>query len=210
MQPAPDSLRDLGPQHLDSTGTYATVLEGLLIQSPGPAPDFVDSGALHKPHVAWSTESAGVRPRSRTYAFASDPPIVSPEVWLGHVAAARMRPERRAVASELATFADRDTGRNVRPAVKTIAARIGRARENVNRHIRNLVTESWLLATGKAPRGVLIYALALPESVTQPVKKKTDRAGKPGPSRDRRTVGRQARGLTARAGEEVSEIHGGG
>lgn len=100
----------------------------------------------------------------RMYEYA-DPQVlepVSPGEWLVTAKRRRRRTEWHPVARHLAAHADRDTGRNVRCSVKRMADHLGKSRENCNRHVRRLSTEGWLRMTGKAQRGVIVYALAIP------------------------------------------------
>jgi len=147
---------------------FTRVLAGKVVQSEAGPPSFVDEAWLRTPDLAWC--QCYWEASRRAYDF-TDPPPIDPAEWLAELASHKMRPERRAVARELATYADHGTGRNVRPSMTTLAARLGGSRARVNTHVRRLHTAGWLAVTAKAPRGVIIYALSLPESGTQPVKR---------------------------------------
>jgi hypothetical protein len=159
----PRYLDELTDEHVGSSGNYSEALSDLVIQSEGPPPAWVDPSWVRRADILWRARPWPIHRPRRLYVYA-DPEPIEPEVWAQHIKAARMRPERRAVALALAIYADHGTGRNVRPAVETLAKGIGRGRSNVNRHIRGLLRDDWLTVTGKAARGVIVYALTLPKA----------------------------------------------
>jgi hypothetical protein len=76
---------------------------------------------------------------------------------------ADLPPMRKLVAVAVALHGDFATGENVRPSMTTVAGYAGlKSRVTANRHVRALVSTGWLTATGKAPKGVVVYSLTLP------------------------------------------------
>lgn len=138
------------------------------MQSAEKPPPFVDPSWVREPDVIWRwIEHTGVRGRVRIWRFV-DPdqlPAVDPEEWMKLVERESMHPERRKVAHVMATFADHATGGNVRPAMATVGQLLGKERARVNAHVKKLEHGGWLAATGKARKGVIVYALTVPAEV---------------------------------------------
>ena len=97
------------------------------------------------------------------YADTCSIPDVSPGEWFLAARRRRARSEEHPIARYLAGHADRHTGKNVRCSVQRMAQNLGRSRENCNRQVRTLFRQGWLRHTGKAARGVNVYALAIPD-----------------------------------------------
>lgn len=156
------NLDDLGPEHLGVDGTYSLFLAGKTMEGAGPAPDFVPAELLGRPvDVYFTVGQPAPKPRGKGRAFRPNPLAASvcPSEWLSALSGVKLHPMRRKVAEALAEYADRTDGKNVRPAVATVADKLGAHRVNVNNHIKALVKAGWLTPTGKATKGVIIYSL---------------------------------------------------
>jgi hypothetical protein len=98
---------------------------------------------------------------------ATAPGAVSEAVWRRAVMYADMPTTRKAVAVAVALHADYRTGFNARPSNATVARLAGLTGKTpgvtANRHVRALVKAGWLTPTGKAPKGVIVYCLTLPD-----------------------------------------------
>jgi hypothetical protein len=160
-------LNELGDSHVGADGTFADFLNDKLIQSDGLAPDFVDPELVRCPDVVfrWAGAPEPSRRRAWTFVDAGALPVAPVDRWLALVDVAPLHPERRKVAREFATFADFETGRNARPAISTIASRLGKERARVNSHVTGLKKAGWLAPTAKAAKGVIVYALSVPPEV---------------------------------------------
>jgi hypothetical protein len=92
---------------------------------------------------------------------------VTEATWRRAVMFSDMPTTRKAVAVAVALHADYRTGRNARPSNATVARLAGLTGKTpgvtANRHVRALVKAGWLAPTGKAPKGVVVYCLTLPD-----------------------------------------------
>jgi hypothetical protein len=162
------TLDTLGDEHLGPDGTYAEFLSGLLIQSDAEPPVFVDLSAVRQPDLVCILAGyvAVSHSRKRVYNFKNvgSIPNITVQEWTVAVEGALLHPECKRVAHQLSKYATFDSGKDVRPAMGTIAAELSKDRTSVNRHTRRLVRDGWLTGTGKARKGVIIYALSLPSS----------------------------------------------
>ena len=68
-------------------------------------------------------------------------------------------------ALALSVFADGRTGENVRPSLATLAGAMGFSDvDAIGRHVRELVSQGWLVVTKRPYAQPVIYRLSLPTS----------------------------------------------
>ena len=161
------TLDTLGTALLGRDGHFTEFLRGMLIQGAEPPPEFVDPAWVRTPDLVCVLGGDDLRPEPvrRVYDFVQPAaiPDITVEAWRSKIAQAKLHPQCKRVARALSAYATFATGKDVRPAMGTVAAELGKPRTTVNKHTRRLVNDGWLVGTGKAEKGVIIYALAVPD-----------------------------------------------
>lgn len=135
-----------------------------------PVPDFVPLADVLEffeppPDEMGAIPATPQRKRRLEFADERTLPPCRPGDWLVAAKARRPRREWHAVADYLRRHADWETGRGVRCSIARMAEQIGKKRANCQQHVKRLRDEGWLVPTGKAKLGVIVYALAVPLSV---------------------------------------------
>lgn len=161
------TLDTLDATLLGRDGHFTEFLRGMLIQGAEPPPEFVDPAWVCTPDLVCVLGGGDTRPEPvrRVYEFVEPAtiPDITVEAWRCKIEQAKLHPQCKRVARALSAYATFATGKDVRPAMGTVAAELGKPRTTVNKHTRRLVSDGWLVGTGKASKGVIIYALAVPD-----------------------------------------------